>query len=520
MSLSVKLICILIFVVYSNCAEEVEFSKNQITVGLISLSSHGHISPLLTLANEIRNQGHKVIFFSSEDVQKKLEGKVDEFVSLGTEASMENVIMKAFGEEKEELSFFDVPSMFAQAEREFLKQLLPIFKNFKENNNLPDVLVVDFLAFAGFDICDYFDIPCVVGLPGLYPPLFKPNWLPGNSEGLSLIRRLKGQAFKIITFAINYAFHYLSNDVRSEFGIKPWDHFGSSLFAGNIIFQFSFSPLVEPGPSISGITNLVGVPFIPKENPTLDDSIINWINNQRQNGKKIIYVSFGTIAKQSPEQLQFWFNEFSKCTKYSFIWSLRDNMASRLGIDNNLNSIPHILHVTWIDQIAVLNYVDLFFTHGGYNSLSESIYYNVPVVCMPFMAEQPENCARVEQLKIGTQISNDDLELDLCSVFEKVLEDNESKENMQMLSDFAKSSSKFGLQSGVETLVLIAKYGAEPLIPMDFSYSIIERLDWDIYIIHLTIAFTLGIFIVRCCCFPTKQPAKQVVRQTKKRKKN
>ena len=41
-----------------------------------------------------------------------------------------------------------------------------------------------------------------------------------------------------------------------------------------------------------------------------------------------------------------------------------------------------------VDQIAVLSAADVFLSHCGMNSVSESLYYQVPLIMHPLTSEQ------------------------------------------------------------------------------------------------------------------------------------
>ena len=54
-----------------------------------------------------------------------------------------------------------------------------------------------------------------------------------------------------------------------------------------------------------------------------------------------------------------------------------------------------------VDQIAVLEKADAFISHAGMNSVSESLYFGVPLVMLPQTAEQKGVAERVSELGAG-----------------------------------------------------------------------------------------------------------------------
>ena len=58
---------------------------------------------------------------------------------------------------------------------------------------------------------------------------------------------------------------------------------------------------------------------------------------------------------------------------------------------------PNIKFVSWAPQNDVLGHpsVKAFISHGGSNSMYEAAFHGVPLVCIPFFGDQPDNAAKV-----------------------------------------------------------------------------------------------------------------------------
>ena len=75
-------------------------------------------------------------------------------------------------------------------------------------------------------------------------------------------------------------------------------------------------------------------------------------------------------------------------------------MSSSLSFDKE--SVPSNFHIcSWVPQVQVLELADVFVTHGGMNSVSESLAAGVPMVVIPYGSDQPVNGQRVEKLGVG-----------------------------------------------------------------------------------------------------------------------
>jgi len=67
----------------------------------LSIPSHGHMNPMMGLANELVAQGEKVTFFSSEEFKKSIEELGAEFISYKEDL---NIFQKKEEKPSEELS--------------------------------------------------------------------------------------------------------------------------------------------------------------------------------------------------------------------------------------------------------------------------------------------------------------------------------------------------------------------------------------------------------------------------------
>jgi MGT family glycosyltransferase len=69
---------------------------------------------------------------------------------------------------------------------------------------------------------------------------------------------------------------------------------------------------------------------------------------------------------------------------------------------------PNFIVECRVPQLSILERASAFVTHGGMNSVSESLCHGVPVVVVPQMGEQEVVGRRVEQLGAGLYLSKSD----------------------------------------------------------------------------------------------------------------
>ncbi len=85
---------------------------------------------------------------------------------------------------------------------------------------------------------------------------------------------------------------------------------------------------------------------------------------------------------------------------------------------------PSVILTDFVDQRTVLATCDAFVTHGGFNSVRESLQAGVPMVALPLFGDHPPNAERVEQLGAGITLPPADATAgEIAAATEKVLGD-------------------------------------------------------------------------------------------------
>ena len=70
-----------------------------------------------------------------------------------------------------------------------------------------------------------------------------------------------------------------------------------------------------------------------------------------------------------------------------------------------LKNVPDNIHIyPSVPQVDILEFADVFVTHGGMNSVSESIVKGTPMVVIPFVSDQPVNATQIETLGLGKRL--------------------------------------------------------------------------------------------------------------------
>ena len=134
-------------------------------------------------------------------------------------------------------------------------------------------------------------------------------------------------------------------------------------------------------------------------------SVFSKILPEKKKERPLVYISMGTVINDRPDF-------YSKC-----IDALKDLHADVIISCGNainreeLGALPGNVQVyPYVDQLAVLAKTDVFITHCGMNSVSESLYMAAPLVLYPQTGEQQAVARRVTEIGAGIMLQDDSSE--------------------------------------------------------------------------------------------------------------
>jgi zeaxanthin glucosyltransferase len=86
----------------------------------------------------------------------------------------------------------------------------------------------------------------------------------------------------------------------------------------------------------------------------------------------------------------------------------------------------------WIPQHEFLQRASIFITHGGLSSVRESIEHEVPMLVIPFDADQPGNAARVVYHHLGLRVFPNQMSgAELVELCEQIYASPRYRENLR-----------------------------------------------------------------------------------------
>lgn len=164
----------------------------------------------------------------------------------------------------------------------------------------------------------------------------------------------------------------------------------------------------------------------------------------------LIYCSFGTVRPTTVKPLKTLLSKIvtlvSQKNRFSLIISS--------SVFNEFENGTNIFVLGAVPQVDLLNYVNIFITHGGLNSIKESINAEVPMIVYPVDTnhDQVGNAARVSYHGLGMMGSFNDT-MDIIQMrFDKLLTDLTYIESLRKFKDYENKYSAEGVMKALETL--------------------------------------------------------------------
>jgi MGT family glycosyltransferase len=80
-------------------------------------------------------------------------------------------------------------------------------------------------------------------------------------------------------------------------------------------------------------------------------------------------------------------------------------IVSKGPLHDQLDLPANMTGAEYLPQVAVLPQVDAVITHGGNNTVTESLFFGKPMVVMPLFWDQPDNAQRLAETGYGVRLS-------------------------------------------------------------------------------------------------------------------
>ena len=366
------------------------------------IPAHGHTNPTLGVVRELTARGHEVVYYSYELFREKIEAAGARFAACdGFDAEM-----RLSPEEASRLG-----SDLALSTRVLVDTTLALDDVVcAEMQRLkPDCIVADSMAVWGKAVALKLGIPFVSST----------TTFAFNKHSAKIMKQSVGQLLSMI-----FAMPKIQKDIRrlqdKGYPVKSvLDIIQNDENTDTIVYTSpQFQPCAET---------------FSEEYAFVGPSIRPAVETVEKTREKLVYISMGTVNNALLPLYRSSIQAFQDAP-YQVILSVGDQVSL-----DSFGTLPeHISVHPSVDQIAVLQKADVFLSHCGMNSVSESLYHGVPLVMLPKTTEQSGVAARVAQLGAGLLLTKTSPET-IREAVETVLRDHSYREKAAKIAEGLRS---------------------------------------------------------------------------------
>ncbi len=361
-------------------------------LGAFCYPGTGHLNPMTALAHSLQKRGHEVVVFGIPDTEARVRAAGIEFHPIGAVDYPLGTLQK-LDEHMARLKGLAAFRFTVERLRDSARMILRDGPEAVRSARL-DALLVDEAECAG-NVAEYLGLPFIS--VALIPPMvpddrFPPSWFgwAAGQDGLSRMRNRLG--IRLLTRIASPIFGEL-NRKRREWGLKPFVRPEEALSPLAQIAQLPEALEFEVrGKKPEGL-HYTG-PFVHAGQRAAVE--FDW---ERLDGRPLIYASLGTLQNGSEDI----FRTIAKACAgldAQVLISLGGGLdPARLG---RLAGDPIL--VRYAPQLEILKRAALVITHGGINTVLESLSEGVPMVVVPLGNDQPGMAARVKARGAGVVV--------------------------------------------------------------------------------------------------------------------
>lgn len=350
----------------------------------------GHLNPMLSIAHQLRSEGHSVIFLCI--APKYIEKTVarNDFPLIGVKGI--NMSLLPLGE-----FLLSLPSGFLETNNAIKLCYHRLFFFTRAVGDVideiqPEVVVSDF-AFPGACLAaESRKKPCVVIYhAGL---CFKGPGIPPFGSGLRIGEELgkKGRLYRFVSNHVERSVGRTVARTRKRLELPPGN--GSFLARSSWLALVLTAEAIEaPRYPFHPSTFFIGPCFTGRKNSPEED---NFPFDLLSPDMPRIYISLGTFFNKRIRLFRKIINAL-----IDGHFQLIVNAGSAFDKLHSQDLPENVLLFKNIPQLEVLPRVDVVISHGGNNTVNETLSAGKPLLVIPVGGEQGDNAARVEYLQVG-----------------------------------------------------------------------------------------------------------------------
>ncbi|KAK7709503.1 Sterol 3-beta-glucosyltransferase [Botryosphaeria dothidea] len=386
-------------------ASMVDFTpRESMNITCLTIGSRGDVQPYIALCKRLIQEGHKAKIVSHEEFGDWVQSHGIEFAPVaGNPAELMQLCV--------ETGMF-TPTFLARAHSTFRGWLSELMETAWQACQGSELLIESPSTMAGVHIAEALEIP--------YFRAFTMPWTRTRAypHAFAVREKKMGGTYNFFTYVLfeEVFWKATANQIngwrKKSLKLPPTNL--KKLQINKIPFMYNFSPTVVPPPlDFSDWVRTTGYWFLDESQKyTPPQDLTDFINKARKDGKKLVYVGFGSIVVENPKAMEkSIFEAVLKADVRCILskgWSdrLNDKDKTKDGNseDEKIKVPPEVHQITSAPHDWLFRQIDAAAHHGGAGTTGASLRAGIPTIIKPFFGDQFFFASRVEDLGVGIHV--------------------------------------------------------------------------------------------------------------------
>ncbi|XP_071053712.1 UDP-glucosyltransferase 2-like isoform X1 [Onthophagus taurus] len=490
--ISFQLLLVLnIFIFFTSCSDGAKI------LAFFPFSAYSHINMIKVMVKPLLDRGHEIDLVSFYPLNIKHKGYSDIDISACSPVLKNSITLS-----KSLVADIDLmQDMFNKYGHELMDAVLksPQLRKLKNSTKKYDLILRHILLSDPLEIYSHiFGAPSIGMITSVNLP-----WssdlvgIPDNPAYIATFNSPHGEIMSFSERAINtiiYTFQkYEYWKVQKRFTELIWKYFGRNMPRVEELLEKTSLILCNSHYTIHQSRSMppnfieIGGVHIPEENNfTLPKHLQLGVDSSKEG---IIYFSFGSTVKSTifnRKILSTMFEALGKQPHKVFWKGEKEDILDDLKIPDNIIFEP------WMPQLNMLcnPNTKLFIAHGGLFGVQEAIYCGIPILGIPFFADQASNIQFLVEKNVARLIYVEDIaEGNKFEEYIETLLKPQYKQNAENLSKLFRDRPMSPIKTAIYWIEYVIKYNGAPHLK-----SSVTKLYWYQYYLLDVIGVFLIIF--------------------------
>jgi zeaxanthin glucosyltransferase len=356
--------------------------------GVLSFTGTGHVQPLIALSNELKRRGHEVTFFEKRKIEERVRLAGLNFVPIGAKGftAKENPPSGASGIRSEiETLRFNLLRIIRDMEHYLDETPLALI------HTDVDALVINEIALTGPTVAQMLGLPYVL-ISTSVPHHFgwmSSSWLTGHRYSTSALSWLQSAYLEVSALRVRGPIKKALNEFRRRKGLGPVE------------------AVARDFPCLAHITQLpqcLDLPHVRRSSsfhyagPLVDRVTRSAVDFpwDRIDRRPLVYASMGTTRNAQARVFRM-IAEACRDLSVQLVITLGNRFEPEAFAD--LPGQPIV--VRYAPQLELLKIARIVITHGGSNTVIESLMEGRPMIVIPLAYDQPAIAERLARVQVA-----------------------------------------------------------------------------------------------------------------------